>query len=535
MSIRQSHVLQPVEASQELGSSHACDGLETILDDIRRMIESSGRDLACTILVRREGVTVPESANGAQISPLLSSQGDTLGWIVLRYPEGRVEASGDRELLRSASHLAASAIEQRMPVSRDALTGLFTRSHFANHAALSSAFALLCIDLDRFQPINDSFGREMGDRLIQQASERMKNLLGESDFGARLDGVEFAVALITETSEAGVLRRAEEFLDALRAPYRIDGVELFVTATIGVAMRAGGTDSGQLLRDAGVALHAAKLAGGNTLKVFHQESHTRSVERLRLENALHRAIENQELDLLFQPIADMREELEGFETLLTWTHPIFGVVPPATFIPIAEENGFIIELGSWVMREACRRGAHWREAWRSGTRLSVNVSAREFEQDGFEQSLAAILAGSGFLPENLELELTESCILRDLPRSAKRMAAMRDLGFSIAIDDFGTGYSSLSYLSKLPVDTLKLDQSFVRDISEGASLPVIQGIVRLAHGMNLTVVAEGVETRAQFDLVRLVGCDRAQGSFYGPSLRASGVDHLLGRSVGASR
>jgi len=533
MPTRESDFPQPAEASKAVPASSVSEGLDPILNDIRQMIESGGRGLACSILLSEGGDPAPQGIGGELICPLVSTQGDTLGWITLRYPEGQSQAAGDQELLRSASHLASSAIEQRMPVRRDALTGLYTRSYFASQAAARSAFALLSIDLDRFQPINDSFGREMGDRLLQEASGRLRSLLSELDFAGRLDGVEFAVALISETAERGALRRAEEFLDALRAPYRIDGLELFVTASIGVALDGSGRGAEQLLRDANAAMHMAKRAGGNTLEIFRPESHSRSVERLRLENALHRAIQNQELDLQFQPIVDMQEKLEGFETLVTWRHPVFGVVPPSVFIPIAEENGFIIELGSWVMREACRRGARWREAWRLGTRLSVNVSAREFEQDGFEQSLAASLAGSGFLPENLELELTESCIVRDLPRSAKRMAAMRELGFSIAIDDFGTGYSSLSYLSKLPVDTLKLDQSFVRDIAEGASLPVIQGIVRLAHGMNLTVVAEGVETRDQFDLIRLVGCDRAQGSFFGVSLRTPEVERLLAQEISA--
>ena len=402
MPTRESDSQQPVEASQAARASRVSDGLEAILHDIRQMIESGGRGLACSILLGEEGAPVPEVVDGELICPLVSTQGDTLGWITLRYPEGQSQAPGDRELLRSASHLAASAIEQRMPVRRDALTGLYTRSYFASQAAARSAFALLSIDLDRFQPINDSFGREMGDRLLQEASGRLKNLLSELDFAGRLDGVEFAVALMSETGEPGALRRAEEFLDALRAPYRIDGVELFVTASIGVAMSGSGRGAEQLLRDANAAMHIAKRAGGNALEVFRPESHTRSVERLRLENALHRAIENHELDLLFQPIVDVQEKLEGFETLVTWRHPVFGAVPPAVFIPIAEENGFIIELGSWVMREACRRGARWREAWRSGTRLSVNVSVREFEQEGFEQSLAATLAGSGFLPENLE-------------------------------------------------------------------------------------------------------------------------------------
>jgi EAL domain-containing protein (putative c-di-GMP-specific phosphodiesterase class I) len=226
--------------------------------------------------------------------------------------------------------------------------------------------------------------------------------------------------------------------------------------------------------------------------VFRPENHTRSVERLRLENALHRAIENRELELLFQPIFDMQQKLEGFEALLKWHHPVFGVVPPSVFIPIAEENGFIVELGAWVMRQACSQGASWRHAGLRGIRLSVNVSARELENAEYGKILAESLAATGFPPECLELELTESSIVRDLPGSAERMAALRGLGLSIAIDDFGTGYSSLSYLSKLPVDTLKLE------------------------------------------LIRVVGCDRVQGSLCGHSLSAHEAEELLSRRNSSS-
>jgi EAL domain-containing protein (putative c-di-GMP-specific phosphodiesterase class I) len=301
-----------------------------------------------------------------------------------------------------------------------------------------------------------------------------------------------------------------------------------------VAVNDERCDAEQLLREATQAMHVAKRAGGNGLEVFRPENHTRSVERLRLENALHRAIENRELELLFQPIFDMQQKLEGFEALLKWHHPAFGVVPPSVFIPIAEENGFIVELGAWVMRQACSQGASWRHAGLRGIRLSVNVSARELENAEYGKILAKTLAATGFPPDCLELELTESSIVRDLPGSADRMAALRGLGLSIAIDDFGTGYSSLSYLSKLPVDTLKLDQSFIRDITEGASLSVIHGIVRLAHGMHLTVVAEGVETHDQLELIRVVGCDRVQGSLCGHSLSAHEAEELLSRRNSSS-
>jgi EAL domain-containing protein (putative c-di-GMP-specific phosphodiesterase class I) len=227
----------------------------------------------------------------------------------------------------------------------------------------------------------------------------------------------------------------------------------------------------------------------------------------------------------------MRGTVDALEALLTWRHPVHGAISPRTFIPIAEETGLIVRIGAWVIRQACLQGARWREAGYGDVCISVNVSARQFERSDFVETVADALAASGFPPEGLELELTESYVMRNLPESVERMNQIRDLGVSISIDDFGTGYSSLSYLSKLPVDSLKIDQSFLRRLLEPrGSLPVVQNIVRLAHGMRLAVVAEGVETEGELDLVRVLGCDKVQGHVYGPALGRAEAGELLARN-----
>jgi EAL domain-containing protein (putative c-di-GMP-specific phosphodiesterase class I) len=260
------------------------------------------------------------------------------------------------------------------------------------------------------------------------------------------------------------------------------------------------------------------------------KNRARAIQRLRMENSLRHAIENRELELLYQPVVSMQGKVESFEALLTWHRDVRGSVPPGAFIPIAEESGLIAEIGCWVIEQVCLTGAGWRKAGCRETCISLNVSARQFEWDNFVDTVSRALESSGFPARCLELELTESCVMRDLKASAERMRQIRELGVSIAIDDFGTGYSSLSYLHKLPLDSLKIDQCFLRGIAKvGGTLPVVQSIVRLAHGMHLNVVAEGVETREELELVRLAGCDQAQGHLCGQPLHAPEVEALLER------
>jgi len=477
-------------------------------------------------------------------NPILSADGMLLGMLALHYKAGQPRDDSDAELLQAASRLAARALEQRGFTERlefqarhDSLTGLPNRTYFMEllEAALldaserSGSLAVLFIDLDRFKQINDILGHAMGDRLLKEVGHRLKRLLTEDDLAGRMGGDEFTIVLTRQPDEQTAVLASQEFLNAFRAPHQIEDNELFVTASIGVALfpRHGHTVA-ELLRNADLAMYHAKNSGKNDVVVFRAKDHSASLERLRLENALRRALEHQEFELLYQPVVSMNGKVEGLEALLTWRHPIYGSISPKQFIPIAEETGLIIDIGSWVIQRACLEAASWHKAGHGAARISVNVSALQFERRDFLETVAAALALSKLPPDRLELELTESYIMKDLPQAAARLAQIRNLGVSIAIDDFGTGYSSLSYLNKLPVDSLKIDQSFLRNLHEPeGSLAVIQSIVRMAHSMNLSVVAEGVETRAELDLVRVLGCDKVQGHVYGPARRREEMEALL--------
>ncbi len=507
----------------------------------------------CPIWAERAHYAAQIGIAACLTTPILSSKGTLLGMIALHYRCGHAKQDSDRDLLQLASRLTAVAIEQRRLHDRlesrarhDSLTGLPNRSYFIEllEAALAQArqgsatLAVLFIDLDRFKQINDTLGHAMGDRLLKEVGERLRRLLTEDDLAGRMGGDEFTIVLARQPDEQTAIQASQEFLNAFRAPHRIDGHELFVTASIGVAVfPKHGTTTAELLRNADLAMYHAKNSGKNDVEIFLAEDHAGGLERLRLENALRRALEHHEFDLLYQPVVNMNGKMDSFEALLTWRHPVYGTISPNQFIPIAEETGLIIEIGSWVIGQACAQGAQWHNAGYRSARVSVNVSALQFERRDFVETVAAALATSGFPANCLELELTESYVMKDLAQAAPRMARIRGLGVSIAIDDFGTGYSSLSYLNKLPVDSLKIDQSFLRSLQEPeGSLPVVQGIVRLAHSLNLTVVAEGVETAAELELVRMLGCDKVQGHIYGPPLKHQAVEALLvGQASAGSR
>jgi diguanylate cyclase (GGDEF)-like protein len=481
------------------------------------------------------------------IAPITGSGGALLGFVALHYTAGALSGDGDRNLLGFAGRLAAIAIEQRQLTDRldvqaryDTLTGLPNRSYFLDRLGTaleaakrqSEALGVLFIDLDRFKQINDTFGHAMGDRLLAEVGGRLRQLIGQRELASRMGGDEFSIAIAREQDEDGIVRASRAILNALRAPYWLDGQELFVTPSIGLSMfPKDGSEPSDLLRNADLAMHAAKKIGKNELQVFVAENQSLPFERLQLENALRRALDNGEFELLYQPIVRIDGNLDGLEALLSWRHPVRGQIEASQFIPIAEETGLIIPIGTWVLRQACFQGNQWIKGGCPEVRINVNVSALQFERADFVEMVAAALALSHFPPECLELELTESFIMHDIEESARRMSRLRELGIRISIDDFGTGYSSLSYISRMPVDSLKIDQSFLRGMQEPAgSLPVIQTIVRLAHSLNLAVIAEGVETKEELDLMRVVGCDKVQGHLYGKSLHAEEAGAMLGQN-----
>jgi diguanylate cyclase (GGDEF)-like protein len=440
-----------------------------------------------------------------------------------------------RELVRHKT-LARLSFEAQ----HDQLTGLPNRFHFMDlfETALKRArrrsemLALLFIDLDRFKQVNDTLGHTMGDRMLQQIGSRLKSLLPSArDLAARMAGDEFMVVLTGMCDENAAIGSGARILDALREAYRVDEYELFVTASIGLTIfPRDGDDAAALLRRADLAMYRAKAEGGSKLQPFISDIHGRGIERFERENDLRRAVERGELELSYQPLVTIGGELDGLEALLAWNHPKQGRIAPLQFIPIAEESGLIVPIGSWVIMEACVTAAKWQSEDLRRVRVSVNVSALQFARSDFVDSVAAALAITRFPADHLELELTETFVLRDIEESARRMKRIRDLGVSIAIDDFGTGYSSLSYLRRLPANSLKIDQSFLRDLAgPGGSLAVVRSIVMLAHSLGLKVVAEGVERVEELELLREAGCDKVQGHLFGEPLREPEARALLGR------
>ena len=481
-------------------------------------------------------------------APILAGSGKTLGtFAVYRRKPSRPDKA-QAALLQTTSGTAAIAIEQRQLADQlayqahhDALTGLPNRVLFqerlrqeiAQARRSETMLALLYIDLDRFKLINDTLGHACGDSILRQVAWRLKSCLREADTLARISGDEFTVtaAGLKNAQDAGVV--AEAILKALRNPFQAENQELYVTASVGISVYPrDAIDAETLQRNADSAMYRAKSRGKNRFEYFLAAMSASRRQQLELETCLRRALEHGEFSLHYQPQFDLQTgKLVGQEALLRWTHPKLGSIAPDQFIPIAEESDLIVPIGTWVLQEACRQTAAWRESGYPLTGMAVNVSAVQFSRPDFVRTIADVLMRSGLEPRFLELELTESLIIRDVRESAAKMEQLRALGVQISVDDFGTGYSSLSYLQRLPIDILKLDRSFVEEFKTEASgsSSLVQGIVTLAHGLGIRVTAEGVETQQQLDLVHHSGCDKVQGYLLGrPSPAASALSHQPG-------
>lgn len=454
-----------------------------------------------------------------------------------------------REIIELMAQSLGSAVRQRQLTDQlgylarhDPLTGLPNRLLMAEqleealrHADQTGSSVALCfIDLDRFKGINDSLGHAIGDRLLREIGNRLQSCIEPANALARMGGDEFTAILNGIKAQKDALEKANELLQAVHAPCRIDGYELFVTASIGISIYPrDGHDSGTLLRNADTAMYSAKYHGSNRVECYAAEVTTSAVERLSIETHLRRALERAELELLFQPQVDLESRLVGAEVLLMWKHPELGRVSPVSFIPVAEETGMILPIGLWVLREACQTAARWRRSQLSNVAIAVNVSAIQFAQANFVAEVSDILANTGLPASALELEVTESILMRDLGATAGTLSELRELGVRIAIDDFGTGYSSLNYLRRLPVDSLKIDRSFVRDVEDGdAPVALLKAIAALGHTFGLQVIAEGVETARQFLVIQKAGCDRAQGHLFGEAVDADSMRQLLLRRSG---
>lgn len=419
----------------------------------------------------------------------------------------------------------------------DPLTELPNRAMFlsAFSRALSEEsrpgrVAILFLDMDRFKYLNDTLGHGVGDQLLSVFAQRLVTAAG-GNMVARLGGDEFTVLVRDERAGSEAVRVAREVLAALRRPFSVAGREMFVSSSIGIAVAGPGERSTtEMLRKADVALYRAKSEGCARLVVYAGELDADPAERFDLDNALRRAVERNELRLLYQPLVDLETgALTGLEALLRWNHPHRGVLSPSTFIAVAEETGEIVRIGQWVLEDACQEGARLQEL-RQGVPLtmSVNISAAEFCQQDLPGRLARVLDGSGLAPGCLQLEITESVLLGDASGAMTALAELKRLGIGFALDDFGTGYSSLSYLQKLPVDTLKMDKSFVQRLGVDArSGPLVRAIVEMGTALGMRVVAEGIENEWQLAYLREVGCHGGQGHFFAGPLAAAQVRRLV--------
>lgn len=390
--------------------------------------------------------------------------------------------------------------------------------------------AVLLLNLDRFKTINDSLGYTSGDRLLQSVAQRLTSCVRESDTVARFGSDEFAILLTHIPRAQDAANAARAIKNSLDQAFIFEDQEIFVSSSIGISLYPNdGRDTAGLLKTAGVALDRAKVQGGNSYQFYTAGGTTRALKQLVLESNLRPGLERAEFFVQYQPQVAIHDfHLVGMEALVRWQHPSLGLLYPNEFITLAEESGIIISLGDWIMRTACAQNKAWQDAGLTPLRLSVNFSARQFQQPTFIADVAQILKDTNLDPRWLELELTESSIMKDPEQAIEKLHELKLMGIKVAIDDFGTGYSSLNYLKRFPIDTLKIDKSFVSDICKDPhDTAIVRAIINLGHALDVTVIAEGVETKEQLQYLSALECDAVQGFLFSKALSAKAFEELL--------
>lgn len=445
----------------------------------------------------------------------------------------------DRRLAEEALRVSQERLAHE--ALHDALTGLPNRAYFMDrldeciaraHRRKDDLFAVLFLDLDRFKVVNDSLGHLTGDLLLTAIARRLETCLRPGDSVARLGGDEFTILLDHLEQPDDAMRVADRVEQSLAEPFNLNGHEVYTGASVGIALSTSGYARAEdCLRDADTAMYRAKSKGRGRYEVFDRSMHQHAVSLLQLETDLRRAIGRGELFLQYQPIVCLQDEcLAGFEALLRWKHPEKGIVMPETFIALAEETGLILPIGSWVIGEACRQVRHWRNTLPMSEDLSVsvNLSARQFEQPDLVERVADALQECGLDGSALKLEITETVLMANAEASNNVLSRLRKLGVQVQVDDFGTGYSSLSYLHRFKIDTLKIDRSFVGGLAgEGEPLEIVRSIITLGRNLGVAIVAEGVETIAQLDTLRDLGCEYVQGYLFAHPLNEDTASEML--------
>lgn len=424
----------------------------------------------------------------------------------------------------------------------DALTSLPNRHYFLEHIehALAKAkrrdqlVAIMFLDLDRFKVINDTLGHSVGDQLLQEIAHRLKNCIRAGDVIARISGDEFTLLLDDLSDEKDISVIAKKIIHELSLPFAASGHELFTSASIGISIYPtdGKTSSG-MMRHADIAMYRAKSEGGNQYRFYSTEMKARGGNRLKLESDLRHALEREEFELYYQPQVDNENGVySGSEALIRWNHPTLGLLPPSDFIPLLEETGLIIPVSDWIIRTACEQAIVWHKMGLPPMHVAVNLSARQFSDKHLTDKILKILQSTGLSPEYLELEITENILMQHDSHTMNIIHNLHALGVQLAIDDFGTGYSSLSYLRKFPIHTLKIDRSFVRDITtDSDDAAIVQLIIAMAHSLKLNVIAEGVETREQIEFLKQKKCWEMQGYYFSEPLPAAKLTPLLQKGI----
>ena len=525
--------------SRDEAAGHSVEEVLRIVDVTTREIvpnpmalairENKTVDLkANCVLIRRDGVetSIEESA-----APIHDRQGQVTGAVMVFHDVSMARALS-LKMYHLAQHDGLTDLPNRMLLD-DRLAQAITLCH-RNQQKL----AVLFLDLDRFKHINDTLGHDFGDRVLRNAAQRLLQCVRSSDTVSRQGGDEFVIVLSEIAHSQDAEGCAAKILSALSAPVRIDEHDLYITASIGIATYPDdGNDAETLLKHADLAMYHAKANGFNTFQFFEPGMNARAAERHLLENGLRHAIEREQFVLHYQSKINLATgAIVGVEALVRWCHPERGLILPGQFLAIAEESGLIVPIGRWVMTECCNRARAWRDAGLPPIRMAINISAVELRTKGFVSGVRAMLTQAKLEPSDLELELTETFLLQNADSTAAVLEALKDVGVRLALDDFGTGYASLSHLRRFPIDTLKIDRSFVRDIAmDSDDASIVRAVIGMGKSLDMQVVAEGVETSEQFDFLRQQGCPEGQGYYFSEPIVAAEFARNLGRHPSGQR